>query len=174
MFYGVKQVPQHLSATLQREADGSPACWERGRLSAARWAFGTRAHSQGATRDPWEMWDGGGRGRVSPLAPPAAERAANSCRLGSCEGIIPGMSSCVKRAGYLCDSGCWGHWWWIPWSYVQLPFPRIPGLTADRVSLFTTPLSAQGDGSRCWRSGAKSLGCLAFAFPNCAFPLPLP
>lgn len=29
VFYGVKQVPQHLSATLQREAARSPARWER-------------------------------------------------------------------------------------------------------------------------------------------------
>lgn len=109
---------------------------------------------------------------MSPLAPPQpAERVVNSCRLGSCEGIIPGMSSCAKRAGYSCDSGCWGHRWRIPRSYAQLPFPRIPGLTADRVSPFTTPLSAQGDGSRRWQSGAKSLGCLASTFPNLAFPL---
>lgn len=66
-----------------------------------------------------------------------------------------------------------GHHWRIPWSYVQLPFPRIPGLTADRVSLFTSPLSAQGRGSDAG-DGAKSLGCLASAFPNLAFPLPRP
>lgn len=66
-----------------------------------------------------------------------------------------------------------GHRWPIPWSYVQLPFPRIPGLTADQVSLFTSPLNAQGCGSDAG-DGAKSLGCLAFAFPNLAFPVPLP
>lgn len=112
----------------------------------ACWALGTHACSQSATCDPWEMWDGGGRGRgkeqeedVSPCPPtPPAECAVNSYRLGSYEGIIPRMSSCAKRAGYLCDSGCWGHWWRIPRSYVQLPFPRIPSLTTDRVSLFTT------------------------------------
>ena len=76
VFYRVKQVPQHLSATLQREAASFPAPWDRGRPSVAHWAFGTRAPSQGAMRDPWEMQDAGGweggrsrRRRVSPPAP---------------------------------------------------------------------------------------------------------
>lgn len=130
----------------------------RERPSTARWAFGTcvlpgcNAQSMGNV-GWWQEAKGKGAGgeRCSPSpSPRPAKRAANSCRLGSCESIIPGMSSCTKRAGYSCDSRCWGHRWRIPRSYAQLPFPRIPGLTADRVSLFTTPLSAWGDGFRHW------------------------
>lgn len=43
-----------------------------------------------------------------PESPCSSDCAVNSCWLGSCESIIPRMSSCAKRAGYPCDSGCWG------------------------------------------------------------------
>lgn len=61
-FMGSSRVP---STSLQPCEGTLPALLPagRGRPSAARWAFGTRARSQGATHDPWEMWDGGRRGR---------------------------------------------------------------------------------------------------------------
>lgn len=62
----------------------------------------------GGKRGAVQRGEGAGGRRVSPRAPPAVEGSANSCRLGSCEGISPGMSSCVKHAGYSCRSGSGG------------------------------------------------------------------
>lgn len=89
--------------------------------------------------------DGRGRGRwVSPRVPPAPS-AAHSCRLGSWRVLSPAMSSCRRRAVSAAAPGA-GAPLQIPRSYAQLSFPRIPGLTADRVSLLPTPWSTRGGG----------------------------
>lgn len=88
---------------------------------------------------------GKGTGQVGvPPRPPGPKRGA-FLHAGLMEGISPAMSSCRRRAVSAAAPGA-GAPLQIPRSYAQLSFPRIPGLTADRVSLLPTPWSTQGDG----------------------------